>query len=387
MSMDCDVIVAGGSFSGLFSAKELSKKGFTVKVFEEHNEIGYPNRCSGVVSINSLKELGILPTERYIQNHFSKIMFHSPSNGKILLSFSSPDILVLNRYEMDNFLAEEAAKNGAELCISSKITNVYQDVSLVKVKLVDENMFSSKYLVDTRGIASYENKEGTYNGIQSNALYKNFEPDCMHVFFDTSIAPGFFAWLIPIDEYVAKVGLGTRLQPIESFDRFLSKINVRTLFSRNIAPIIVGGPIEHFVRGRILYVGDSAGQTKPTTGGGIYFGGVASSLASEAFENTLQNQDSSLIKDYEKKWFSKFNREIEYMKLARIYFEKMENHDMEKLFTTVKRTYSDQINFEMDYDFHISSLIKSLGVKSFLSIAINIFGASVKNSLKKVANL
>jgi flavin-dependent dehydrogenase len=310
-------------------------------------------------------------------------MFYSPSASKILLNFSSPDILVLNRYEIDNFLAEEATKNGAELSISSRIKDVYQDISSIRVKLADEKTVSSKYLVDARGVTSYTNKEGIYNGIQSYALYKNFEPDCMHVFFDKKIAQNFFAWLIPIDEYVAKVGLGTKSQPIESFNNFLSKINVKLPFNRNIAPIIVGGPIEHFIEGRMLHVGDSAGQTKPTTGGGIYFGGVASLLASEAFENKLQNQGSSLVKDYEKKWFSKFKKETEYMKLARTYFEKMENYDIEKLFTTIKSSYSDQINLEMDYDFHISSLIKSLGVKSFLSIAMKIFGTSVKASLKK----
>ena len=314
-------------------------------------------------------------------------MFYSPSISKILLNFSSPDILVLNRYEMDNFLAEEAAKNGTEISISSKISAVYQDMSSIRVKLADEKTFSSKYLVDARGIISYKNKEGIYNGVQSYALYKNFESDCMHVFFDKNITPGFFAWLIPIDEYVAKVGLGTKSQSIESFNHFLSKINVRALFNRNIAPIIVGGPIEHFIEGRILYVGDSAGQTKPTTGGGIYFGGVASLLASEAFQNKLQDQDNSLVNDYEKKWFTKFKRETEYMKLARSYFEKMENYDIEKLFATIKSSYSDQINLKMDYDFHVSSLIKSLGIGSFLSIAMKTFGTSIKNSLKELTHI
>jgi digeranylgeranylglycerophospholipid reductase len=386
MPTDSDVHIAGGSFSGLLVAKELSKKGVTVRVFEEHNEIGHPNKCSGVVSLNSLKNLGLLPTERFLQNRFSKIMFYSPSESKILLNFSSPDILVLNRYEMDNFLAEEAAKNGAEISISSKINAVYQDMSSIKIKLMDDKTFSSKYLVEARGIASYNNN-GIYNGIQSYALYKNFESDCIHVFFDKNITPGFFAWLIPIDEYVAKVGLGTKLKSIEAFNHFLSKINVRALFNRIIAPIIVGGPIEHFIDGRILYVGDSAGQTKPTTGGGIYFGGVASLLASKACENKLQDQDNSLINDYEKKWFSKFKRETEYMKLARSYFEKMENCDIEKLFLKIKSSYSDQINLKMDYDFHMSSLIKNLGIRSALSIAMEIFGTSIKNSLKEITHI
>jgi len=381
MPTDFDVIIAGGGLSGLFCAKELASKDLTVKVFEEHNKIGHPNKCSGVVSLGSLKKLGLFPLKRGLQNRFSKIMFHSPSDNSLTLNFNSLDILVLNRYELDNFLSEEAVKSGATISISSRIEQVIEDKSSVEVKLRANETFSGEYLIDARGVTSYKNKKGLYNGIQSYAFYKNFEWDHIHVFFDKRFAPGFFAWLIPIDEYNAKIGLASRGQPLECLRLFQNKIGVKNLFNIDMSPIIVGGPIEQFVEGRIIYVGDSAGQTKPTTGGGIYFGGAASLLASEAINIKKKDPSISLKERYEKKWFSKFKREVEYMKMARKYYEKMENDDIEKLFSIAKSSYSSQINLEMDYDFHMSSLVKALGIKSFLSIAANIFGSTVKDTL------
>ena len=41
---DPDVIVAGGSIAGLAFAAEAEKRGLKVTVFEEHKEIGEPEK-------------------------------------------------------------------------------------------------------------------------------------------------------------------------------------------------------------------------------------------------------------------------------------------------------------------------------------------------------
>ena len=45
-----DVIVAGGSISGLLAAREIAKKGFSVLVLAEGFEVGTPDHCGGLVS-------------------------------------------------------------------------------------------------------------------------------------------------------------------------------------------------------------------------------------------------------------------------------------------------------------------------------------------------
>ena len=59
---DYDVIIAGGSISGLISAREIAKKGYATLVLEEGFEVGSPEHCGGLVSKSALDDLGINPS-------------------------------------------------------------------------------------------------------------------------------------------------------------------------------------------------------------------------------------------------------------------------------------------------------------------------------------
>ena len=57
-----DVIIAGGSISGLLTAREIAKNGHSVLVLEEGFEVGSPEHCGGLVSKSALNDLGIEPS-------------------------------------------------------------------------------------------------------------------------------------------------------------------------------------------------------------------------------------------------------------------------------------------------------------------------------------
>jgi digeranylgeranylglycerophospholipid reductase len=63
-----DVIIAGGSISGLLAAREVAAEGLSVIVLEEDTEIGTPEHCGGLVSIDGIQNLGIVPSNNAIRN-------------------------------------------------------------------------------------------------------------------------------------------------------------------------------------------------------------------------------------------------------------------------------------------------------------------------------
>ncbi|RLI20602.1 hypothetical protein DRO47_04730, partial [Candidatus Bathyarchaeota archaeon] len=50
--MRADVTVIGAGPSGLIAAREVTEKGFDVKVVEEDPEVGVPNHCAGLLSLS-----------------------------------------------------------------------------------------------------------------------------------------------------------------------------------------------------------------------------------------------------------------------------------------------------------------------------------------------
>lgn len=67
-----DLIVAGGSISGLLAAREASARGLSVLVIEEDMEIGTPEHCGGLVSLNGIKNLGIIPKNNILYRSVKK---------------------------------------------------------------------------------------------------------------------------------------------------------------------------------------------------------------------------------------------------------------------------------------------------------------------------
>ncbi len=96
-----DVIVAGGSISGLLAAREIAKKGYSVLVLEEGFEVGTPDHCGGLVSKSALRDLGIEPSEKTFDCMINTAQIFSPSRKKIMMNTKNQQIIAINRRELD----------------------------------------------------------------------------------------------------------------------------------------------------------------------------------------------------------------------------------------------------------------------------------------------
>ena len=101
------------------------------------------------------------------------------------------------------------------------------------------------------------------------------------------------------------------------------------------APIWIKGPIEKFIDGKTVIVGDAAGQAKPTTAGGIYTSGMGGVYAGQAISKFLKTNEISDLQDYQKKWKERFGKEFEKQLFARKILERLNNQTINKLFESI----------------------------------------------------
>lgn len=368
--------------SGLFAAREIATHGYSVLVLEEDMSIGEPEKCDGLVSAKGLAELGIVPARRVVQNEINKAVLHSPGGVDMELDASHQKVVVLDREEFDIDLARAASLSGADIRVGSRVEHMDQKRNSVSVKTSRSQQVNCKFAVDARGYQSLARTKK--NGVLQAARYEIeaswIVDNTVELYFDQQVCPGFFIWVIPMGKGIAKLGAaGKEINSFRVLDDFIDNKGGRVT-KKVAAPIVVSGPIKHFVIGRIITIGDAAGQAKPTTGGGIYTGGVGGLLAGKAITNALVRGRSALL-EYEKSWNKKFKAEFRKMTLARRLFDRMENRHIDRAFEAINSSgVLKSVSYDGDFDFHTPGLLKALGVKNLLEVA----GLTVTAELKEL---
>lgn len=362
-----DFVVAGGSIAGLTFASEAAKRGAKVLVFEEHHEIGEPEKCDGLVSLRGLKRYGYPPAQGVVQNGIASAVIHTPKGGTFPVNGIALEVAVLDRSAYDRQLAEAAASNGAGIKTGVRVEMTVEGPEGVEARAGGDAV-RSKYFVDATGPASSPRR-----GILPAAKYE-LEGDwirehVVEVFADADRYPGFFAWVIPYGPRKAKVGAaGFGVSPFRALDGFLEGRPSRVL-RRVSAPIYIGGPAPQFVKGRRILVGESAGQVKPTTAGGIMTSMAGSVMAARWACGALQRGDPSLLSNYQREWEAVFLKEMKNMLRLRGTYEKLSNADLEALVSALATPKLLAKLSQTDFDFHATALLGSLGVQGLLRVA------------------
>jgi len=281
--VDYDVVIAGGGLAGLLAAKEAASKGLSVAVIEEDFEIGLPDKCDGLVSMKALMCLGVIPTSRAVQNTVRRVLLHPPSGKPIEVETSKQlKVVVLDRGIFDKDLAKAASSKGAEIILGVRVGKAVEEEGFVRVEA--NRILKSKIYIEARGTSALpgDKQRSLLPAARYDVEAKWIQEDTIEVYIDSTKYPGFFLWVIPKGKDSAKVGVaGRSINCFATLDEFLKQRGGQVI-KKVSAPIYVGGPIDNFVKGRMMIVGDSAGQTKPSTGGGIYSCGLAGVLAGQA---------------------------------------------------------------------------------------------------------
>lgn len=332
-----DVQVVGAGPSGSWAAKKAAELGANVLVSEEHKEIGEPVQCSGVVSKRGLDELGV-DWRKVSLNEYKGARLFSHSCKELFVKAKESKAVLLDRAGFDCLLAAEAESSGAKFEFGTRILKPN----------------GAKYTIGADGPNSVIARHYGFPEINdwvlgAQAVYEKAsltEKDVVTAFFSHTKFPGFFGWVIPINEECCKVGVGVRKgsNVKRAFDALCSLPAVSSMITGANQLSFTGGPIPVSPRSRTavsnaMLVGDAAGQVKATTGGGVFFGASCGAIAGETAANCLETSE------YEALWRKAHARDLELHKKVR----------------AVLNSFSDSM---IDFYFDVG---KRVGLESFLS--------------------
>ena len=374
-----DVVIAGGSISGLLTAREIARNGNSVLVLEEGFEIGTPDHCGGLVSKTALNDLGINPSQKTFDSTITSAQIFSPSGKNITIDSKNQNVVVVSRRELDKQAALQAQKLGAEIMVNTSYMK--KTDSGVKTSIGDINC---KVVVDCRGVNALLNNDR--DGVLQSAQYEVYgdwiQDGQVEVYIDQKKYPEFFGWIIPSGNGIGKVGVaGKEINVSKTMENLLSSKGNHSIIRKIYAPIWIKGPIKKFTSENLIIVGDAAGQAKPTTAGGIYSCGMGGIVAGKTITKFLETKKISDLEEYQKIWINKFGKEFEKQTLARRLLRRLDNDSIDKLFNQITPEIIKEISEKDDFDFHTGSIIKLLGLKNSVSVAQTIIGGEIKKLL------
>jgi flavin-dependent dehydrogenase len=328
-----------------------------------------------------LETLGVTPTSNIVQNIIKKAIIYSPSGSSLEIDASRQRVVVLDRNRFDRELAKMAIKNNVELKVGKKVINYFENDEKVKIETKSES-YTAKWVINATGYVSFPNKNNLLQAAKFEVNGDWFDRDRIEIYFDQKISPGYFTWVIPINSYTAKVGVAGRgVNQFKVLDEFV-KTKGGVVIKKTAAQIVVGGPLKNFISGHIVSVGDAAGQSKPTTGGGIYSGGVGGMLAGKYIAESLSTKDNSLVNYYQETWNNLFSKEFNILLKGRNILERLSNDNIDKIFKYLASSnLFDKISEESDFDYHSIAILKALGLKNIFQIT-SILGGDILKTLK-----
>ena len=337
-----DIAVIGGGPAGSKAAVLLAKER-TVTVVEEHGVSGLPVQCTGLVSEDVLDLCGVnIDT----MNSLYGAHVHFPNGGMISSRSKKRKAVLIDRSELDRKMADAAQDAGAEYLYNTKYRSHIIGRDSVKIDIGSE--LEADMIIGADGHRSMvsgsldnNNAKEYVRGIQADLKHVCDDQEMMNIYIGSDVAPGFFAWVIPFGEFT-RVGLCC-------YDDQVPAVHLRTLIKKaglegaeikekHCGMIPLGGRPRSYGE-RLLLIGDSAGQVKPVSGGGLYPAFRSSYCLRDTVNEAFLNNDfsSDALKKYETRWKKEIGKELRNGYAMRKMYKKMDDRGLNEIYEDVNR--------------------------------------------------
>ncbi|MEP6782105.1 MAG: NAD(P)/FAD-dependent oxidoreductase [Acidobacteriota bacterium] len=341
-----DVAIIGGGPGGLSAARRLSADGKSVTVFEEHDRIGTPVHCTGVLAEAVVASLD-LPADAVL-NPLSTVRFVAPAGHSFDYTTASTEAVVIDREAFDKALARRAQDAGTTIVHGRRVTNIEPDDDGVDITLADGDSLRARAVVLACG-ANYTFQRRLGLGMPATFLQSaqlELPADRLgdvEIHFGSAVAPKGFAWAVPVRRAsgtFARIGVMADSDAGLFFAKILERVRERWAVTMpdTLAPrrrMLPLASVKRSYADRVLAVGDAAGLVKPTTGGGIYYSVVSGEIAAEVLgaQLTADQLSATSLRVYEQRWRSRFQSEFSAQLALRFVAQRMRDSDIDALFT------------------------------------------------------
>ncbi len=357
-----DVAVIGGGPAGLTVAGRVAAAGFTALLFEEDDEIGSPERCSGLVSSKALQTLGLDCPRKLEVNAIKRGELVVPSSGSLEFDLESLGMTVIDRRLYDQCILFDAKNSGAIVNLSERVYGFTLKGDRWEV-LSRRRAVNSRIIVDARGAPAYSRGDRRLYAVQLGCFFRRpVEKDKVTVIVDKGYSREYFFWVIPVDEYTAKIGgAGGSPRMVDVKLHSLVEEYGCTIYRSIRSSIVIGG-FDGSSKDGLFKVGDSAGQTKPTTGGGailsVQGAHILSSMLLEYLNGGLQL--GAAAERYRRGWEKMYGREESIQRLLRGIYEQMDDG---KVWLFAKAIDRSGMSMPADFDRLGSWFLATAGVR------------------------
>jgi digeranylgeranylglycerophospholipid reductase len=368
-----DIIIIGAGPSGSHIAQRLSHLGYSVLVVEENVRPGDDICCTGILSQECVRAFAL--DNSLVLRLASSAKFLSPSGEYLRLYRQAPVVAIVDRPRLDMSLAKQAQESGAHYLFGARVSDILPKPDAVEVRIDGqrrETVVKAKAAIIATGFGSTLPQKLGLGEIKQFILGAQAEVDIngvdeVEIYADQSLAPGGFAWLVPTTEGKGLAGLLIRNQADFHLKNLLNVLSSQGKIASGEVTcrygIIPLRPLSKTYADRVLVVGEAAGQVKPTTGGGIYYGLLCADIAAEVLHRAFPagNFSAAVLSAYQKKWRARLNRELTIGYWARNLWARLSNNHIDHLFHLASKKGLPELiaaGNSFSFDWHSRLLLK-----------------------------
>lgn len=325
--MEREIVVVGAGPSGSATAIALRQAGHDVLLIDRQ-EFPRDKACGDGIPAGAIEILFSLGMEERIREAdfypVNRLLLSSP-RGYVLEADlkkgkTGADSYIVPRMEFDALIQQHAVESGAEFLQARAKGPIVEEgrVTGVRARINgSEQEIRAKVVVGADGVTSViaralrpDTHEDKHRAVALRTYITDIEelPHEVEFYLYKGILPG-YAWIFPLGEGRANLGLGMRLDKFRDEDESLEEMvevfldipeikdrikNGGELNDTAVWQLNFGSKTFQRAYDGALLIGDAAGLINPLTGGGIHNGLQSALQAASVIHDALAKDDTSL---------------------------------------------------------------------------------------------